>query len=296
MEEDGQETSGEAVNIIEASAVLRISVPFTSNQLLAAYRREAMTRHPDRGGSDDLFRELTTAYDFMRPLASSATVEGERTTSDGTPLSELGKGFPLTKSARTCDHCEGAGYNSDEQHSGASIECPKCCGHGVISYPCRRCNGKGETNGTKCRTCNGSGRFFPRVTEKEIKDGVSFQNSSYMKERAVTVQASAKLPHVHGKICFECEGTGRIDYEENIFTRFWDLDSRLRMKSKMSGISYVQRMVRETGCTLKEAHEKLGFSALTIRATYHRCSVCKGIGEVEMWNPVLPRGLLSIGR
>ena len=133
------------MNIIEAGAVLRVSPPFTSQQLLAAYRREAMTRHPDRGGSSDLFRELTTAYEFMQPLAHASVSDiGDdrpKMRVDGTPLSELGQGYPLTKSARTCDRCGGDGYTVEEDHSGASIECPRCVGHGIVSYSCRRCAG-----------------------------------------------------------------------------------------------------------------------------------------------------------
>ena len=280
------------MNIIEASAVLRISTPFTSSQLLAAYRREAMTRHPDRGGSDDLFRELTTAYEFMQPLVA-ASVEGSdgpKRTVDGVLLSELGQGYPLTKSARTCDRCGGAGYSFDESHSGASIECPKCIGHGIVSYECRRCAGTGKVNGKDCYTCHGSGRFFPNVTDKEIKDGVSYDK----RERAITVQASAKLPNTHGRVCFECNGVGRIDYEEDLFAGFWNWNAR--SKRNPPGISYVNKLVFETGCTIKEAQKKLGFSATTTRTTYFKCTVCHGIGEIEMWNPVLPRGLLSVGR
>ena len=282
------------MNIIEASAVLRISVPFTLVQLLAAYRREAMTRHPDRGGSDDLFRELTLAYDFMRPLALASVVDsdGPKMTVHGVPLSDLGRGFPLTKSARTCDRCGGAGYNIEENHSGASIECPKCVGHGVISHPCRRCDGTGKMNGKECYTCHGSGRFFPHVTDKEIKDGVSYDK----RERHVIVQASAKLPNVHGRVCFECDSNGRIDYETDWMMRNWFGGMwGLRDRRKTTGMEHVELTMKRENCSRAEAQKMLGFRALTTRTTYFSCSVCHGVGEVEMFNPVLPRGLLSVG-
>jgi len=283
------------MNIIEAGAVLQVSPPFTAVQLLAAYRRGAMTRHPDRGGSDDLFRELTAAYEFMRPLAhASVSDSGDdrlMMTSDGTPLSELGQGYPLTKSAKTCDHCGGAGYNTEENHSGASIECPKCVGHGIVSYPCRRCGGTGKVNGKECYTCHGTGRFFPGVTAKEIKDGIAYDKN----ERPSKVQASVKAP-VYGRVCFECNGVGRINYEEDLFAGFWNWNARSRSRSNPVGRSYVNAEVTKTGCTIKEAQQRLGFKALTTRTTYFKCSACHGVGEVEMWNPVLPRGLFAAGK
>ena len=278
------------MDIIFASSVLKIAPPFTAPQLLSAYRKEAIFRHPDRGGSDDLFRELTAAYDFMKPLAQADTFsEGPPETIGGVPLSELGKGYPLTKNACTCDQCAGKGYTEDESFREATCGCVKCKGHGIISYDCKKCAGAGKTKAGTCYSCRGSGRFFPRVSPEDIENEYAMDQ----KGRRVTIQASKKIKNLFGKICFECEGTGRIPWDVSIFARMWEFYERRR--SRITGSLLAQMMVKD-GIPLSKAKEILDFKGEGRQVFYHRCSKCKGIGEIEMFNPVLPRGLIAQGR
>jgi hypothetical protein len=272
------------VDIIKAYSILGVMPPFSPVELLSAYRRQAHIRHPDHGGSETLFLELTEAYQFMKPLAHADVSLPRAAMADGIPLSELGKGYPLTKSACTCDKCNGKGYTQEERYSNASIECVKCLGHGIISYECKKCSGWGQVNERKCNTCQGSGRFFPRMQQQEIDDGFCYGKKPGSRIR---VQASCKLPKVHGKICFECDGNGRIPYEANLFRNM------MFGRAQANGYLIVQQLMHTANCSEQEAKEKLGFKAMDTVIEYHKCYSCKGIGEIEMWNPVLPRGMLA---
>jgi hypothetical protein len=209
-------------------------------------------------------------------------------TMDGTLLSELGKGYPLTKNACTCDQCDGKGYTEDESFTTATCECIKCKGHGIFSYDCKKCAGAGKTREGTCRTCRGSGRFFPGVGAEDVDTGWVVDQ----KGRRISVQSSKKKANLYGRICFECEGAGRIPWTQNVFERLWDVYDRRR--SRVVGIFLAEKMV-ESGTPMSKAKEILGFKGEGRQVFYHKCYKCKGIGEIEMFNPVLPRGLLMRG-
>jgi len=280
------------MNIIEASAILKISTPFIFPELLSAYRREAVIRHPDRGGSNNQFQELTDAFNFMKPLAQINKKEDEcnvaSKTEDGTLVSELGKGLPLNKNACTCEECNGLGYHARKIASGASIKCPKCIGHGILSYDCKKCSGRGKLeDGKTCILCKGTGLYFPRLSREEIESGFSNTKSG----NRVVVTRSKILSSIFGRVCFECDGDGRISYNRSIFS-FMDVVG-LGRRVKPCGRDYIDVVIKKTGCTFEEAHRILDFVSDSERTFYHKCYKCQGVGEIEMFNPVLPRGLFQ---
>lgn len=48
--------------------VLDLELGFTPKQLKETYKRKAMQHHPDRGGSERKFEQVTTAYTELRKL------------------------------------------------------------------------------------------------------------------------------------------------------------------------------------------------------------------------------------
>ena len=50
--------------------LLKLSFPFTYDELKSAYRKRALLTHPDIGGSAEAFREINTAYEFLTGAAS----------------------------------------------------------------------------------------------------------------------------------------------------------------------------------------------------------------------------------
>ncbi|MDJ0719865.1 MAG: J domain-containing protein [Prochloraceae cyanobacterium] len=50
--------------------LLKLSFPFTFDELKSAYRQRALETHPDIGGTAEAFREVNTAYEFLSSTAS----------------------------------------------------------------------------------------------------------------------------------------------------------------------------------------------------------------------------------
>lgn len=48
--------------------LLKISFPFTKQELKSAYRKKALETHPDSGGTAETFREVHTAYQVLSHL------------------------------------------------------------------------------------------------------------------------------------------------------------------------------------------------------------------------------------
>lgn len=80
----------------EALKILRLSEENPSNEdIITAYKREAMRRHPDRGGSVEAFAELRAARSFLyRPVCA---------TCDGTGYVAVYNG-PI-KDVKECPEC-----------------------------------------------------------------------------------------------------------------------------------------------------------------------------------------------
>lgn len=49
---------------------LGLTADFTQEDLKQAYKRKAMEYHPDRGGSQRKFEQVTTAYTELRKLTA----------------------------------------------------------------------------------------------------------------------------------------------------------------------------------------------------------------------------------
>jgi len=60
-----------------AQSVLGLSVPYTQDELKAAYRRRAKETHPDAGGDESAFKEVAEAYRTLdQPLAVGFIADG----------------------------------------------------------------------------------------------------------------------------------------------------------------------------------------------------------------------------
>jgi DnaJ-class molecular chaperone len=212
---------------------------YSIHELKSAFRRVAANTHPDVGGDREEFEK---AMSFFYVLSAHCTnldgkiVEGDKTI-EGLYLIDLGKGYPITESAKTCETCNGKGYTSFRKESDRKYQdCDICNGVGLLSYPCKKCGGSGEySRGGKvigeCNLCRGSGRFYPENKRPWMR---GFWDV---------------LKHIPGTMklgipCKKCGGSGRF-------------------------------LVPVMG-------DKLFHTV---------CHQCDGIGEVKIFNPVLPRGL-----
>ena len=242
-----------------ARELLGVGDKFTARELKAAFRRSSFLCHPDTGGSEEQFHKLQMAYEALQVscVLDSTVPAPSDTLVDGTPLSELGGGFPLTESACQCEKCEGLGYKRYEDHKDMVEEdCPECGGTGSRRYPCKRCGGDGKYKHPKtgkaigeCRGCNSTGWFYPWNKDQSPPRGVTFAEMFFNSFTGFGRDWKQYIPGTDkfGIPCKKCKGHKKVEVPR------------------------------------KSNH------------IFVRCTTCDGIGEVKMWNPVLPRGYLASG-
>jgi len=238
------------VKELRARELLGFSVDakFTFTELKSAFRKQSLLAHPDTGGSGEAFQELQAAFSTLEGHVSATGASGTDkalSTVDGTPLVELGHGYPLTTSARTCETCQGRGYQEFTKTVGyETATCEKCGGGGLVRYPCRKCGGDGKYKHPKtgkvsgeCYLCKGTGWFYPRK-----KKQYSARSAFDFLRRARYIPGTDKV----GQTCNACDGHGTVEVPKK-----------------------------------------------DIRKIYNKCTKCAGVGEIEMRNPVIPRGFLA---
>lgn len=211
---------------------------YSMQELKSAFRRVAANTHPDVGGDRE---EFERAMSFFNVLSAHCTnsdgmiVEGDKTI-EGHCLTDLGKGYAITESAKTCEACKGKGYTSFRKEWDQKYQaCDACNGTGLFSYPCKKCGGSGEysRNGKvagECNLCHGSGRFYPENKRPSRRFHDAFRY----------IPGTMKL----GITCKKCNG-----------------------------------------------HGKLWVPVMSNKLFHTICRQCDGVGEVKIFNPVLPRGL-----
>lgn len=203
-----------------------LTQPITVDDLKSAYRAKSKQLHPDLNPNGaEMFKEMQKAYEHLTHpnIISTICVDkdgklvGVLKTTGGTPLSELGLGFGISKNGCDCNVCNHKGYVS---HTSSAIE---RCTHCLF----------GSTSDRKCRPCKGTGEF----TQKHSNRVVS---------------------------CRDCKGKGFFQ------TPYY------HKCEWCNGLFYT---VYKTPTIL-----------------YDICTLCKGVGEIEIFNPVIPKGLLATFR
>lgn len=229
----------------QARELLDLPGEFSFADLKRSFRKQCFFAHPDQGGSSELFGRLQDAF-YALKFKAFVPEEMAHKTIQGDFLSDLGKGLPLTVSAKDCDICKGKGYTSyhkvtygydDDDYA---VTCSSCSGRGVFSYPCRACKGEGKLPNPKtgkliieCPSCEGSGRFYPEVKKGEFIYNVAFK----------TIKGKRRKIYK----CKTCKGWGEV------------LGKKKEIKDE--------------------------------KFTYSTCDYCGGVGEIRIYNPVIPRGL-----
>ena len=143
-----------------------------------AYRRKARELHPDAGGSEDDFKELTTAYEVLRNPDTRANYDrfgdprGPAGTTTGDPFAGFGDlsdlidsffGGGFTSRGAGGRASAGTGRDAlidltitlDDAATGITREVEV-----DVMRSCEKCSGSGDADGSgpvSCSTCNGTG-------------------------------------------------------------------------------------------------------------------------------------------
>lgn len=199
------------LSIARAMIIMDITLPSSKLEIRKSYRRLAFMRHPDRGGSEEGFKELTSAFELLKDLGTEEIEEGvakeSRATLDGTPLRDLGKGYPLTEHARSCDTCLGKGYR---MYSERRI-CYACRSTGYkLEVACKKCSGTGvfKKDGRvigKCYACDGK-----KVVNQNVHSIPFFRRSMCEVCDICKGEGIVNNPTAHFIKCDDCSGVGEL--------------------------------------------------------------------------------------
>ena len=211
--------------IEDASRILRVELPTTTNALKSAFRRRSREVHPDHSIAVDAkeqFQMLSAAYEYVQTqpawlLLAEGAVDTAQTCEDGTPLADLGKGLGPTINGRPCDGCGSRGFTS---YSADRTACPDCRSTMLhVEYRCRRCGGDGvfKRNGKavgQCNGCRGMGWIREQGRKRTDMFGVYGGFHSRSVNRCGTCKGTERVKNPHGAMlhnkCYHCKGTGEI--------------------------------------------------------------------------------------
>jgi len=192
--------------------VLGIQKNASADEIKKSYRKLAKEHHPDRGGDEQKFKEISEAYETLSDSGKKANYDkfghsspkqgfdpfggfrnpfgGGHNTAHGSNISlvikltqedvfnGVNKSYKYTRKAK-CGTCDGHGGEN-------TVDCNVCGGSGrmvnIIKTPlgiiqqmatCNHCRGTGKTYTKECGTCKGGGVIDTDETvEVEIPSGV----------------------------------------------------------------------------------------------------------------------------
>lgn len=172
---------------------------FTLTELKKAYRTQALEKHPDKGGNERAFIEISKAYEY---LSQCVTREEDIPVQDN---KEYGRGLGPTTNGRTCTYCKGFGFLYRKKIK----EVPCSCTGGKLSYPiyCNKCDGTGKYRGGKnaCWTCGGTGIWKVRTRIHSVCLGTGWKLG--LSEHSIREE------------CYKCEGKGETMVFNPVFQK-----------------------------------------------------------------------------
>lgn len=191
--------------------ILGVDKNSTQDDIKKAYRKLAMTHHPDKGGDDELFKEITEAYDVLSD-------KDKRHKYDLYGHQEPNRGGAYDPMADFLRRSGMAGFNRQNQvnrgpdmqlvvkltleeiHNGTTKKYKY-----QRNDSCTTCSGKGGTGIKVCTTCQGSGVIMEviRTPFGEIRNAQSCPSC---------LGEGSTYEHV----CNDCSGSGTKLIDDSI--------------------------------------------------------------------------------
>lgn len=200
--------------------VLGVSKNATADEIKKAFRKKAVEHHPDKGGDESKFKEISEAYETLSD--ESKRSDYDRFGGKSNPFSNRGggHGFSMDDIFSQFGDMFGGGFGRNSyQHPPrrkggdlrvqiqVTLEDVLFGSNKKVKYkrqkPCSPCSGKGGTGKKTCSSCNGFGR---RNVTQQTPFGVisSTQLCNYCEGTGQVISNQCKT----------CSGNGTISEEE----------------------------------------------------------------------------------
>ena len=194
--------------------ILGVDKSATQAEIKKAYRKKAMEIHPDKGGDDEKFRELSEAYEI---LSDESKKEQYDTYGSVGSNRQQGHGFNMEDIFSQFGDIFGGSFRQQRIRKGQDLRVQvNITLEDVINgdkkkikynrqSQCTTCHGKGGTNIKNCTTCHGSGQ---RIVSQQTPFG-NIQHSV----PCTTCNSTGNIIDIK---CNSCNGEGTKLTEEVI--------------------------------------------------------------------------------
>lgn len=180
-------------------SVLGVNENATQDEIKKAYRKLAVEHHPDKGGNEETFKQISEAYDTLGDETKRKEYDMKRQNPfggfEGDPFSAFSDFFTNmggNKVRRAPDKVIDVQIGAVDSFIGKNID---------IRFQrkknCNTCNGQGGDRDT-CNICRGTGRITQRV-------GNSFFSNMF---QVPCGQCQGKGYNLRN-VCFSCAGEGK---------------------------------------------------------------------------------------
>ncbi len=191
--------------------VLGLTKTATQDEIKKAFRKKAVETHPDKGGDENLFKEIAESYEVLSDEDKKRQYDtyGHNTPKQGPsgdPFQDLFRRSGFNPFAQGSVTRPGTNMNLtlklalEEIFTGTSKKFKY-----KRNVHCKPCSGKGGTNVKTCTTCGGSGAV------REIINTPFGQIHS-----AVTCNVCGGQGFSYESICVSCAGEGVNSIDESV--------------------------------------------------------------------------------
>jgi len=204
---------------------LKVSPTASLKEIKKAYRKLALTHHPDKGGDEDAFKKITEAYEVLSDSERRKKYDRFGTSTEGNSIPHdlfeqmfgMGRGVRRRRRKSAPPHIfKEIKVKLRDIYDGKTIN---------IKYSredaCNKCDGKGSKNGVsyKCKKCGGSG---VKCEIRQIGPGMIQQTQSDCDEcqgQGESIEVKNRCPHCNGGKTEDKEHTYTFEMPRGIPTR-----------------------------------------------------------------------------